>query len=148
MLSRKGGNLLQNLLKPDRYLPSGRTIWEGHPEWYGGPEEGVRQQATACQVQLCVSQSSLLEFLGGGTVDLLNGTYSDIDIVDVWGSDTWRATCACAICKAAGNGADQNLIGLFWGFCRELGVSQDLRSLYCLTVDLVPTDLGGGSGRS
>lgn len=110
MFSRTGGHLLQRLLKPDIYLENGKTIWENHPEWYGLPENGKREKEKATRIQLCVSQDSLLAYLGNELVKMLNGPMSEIDIVDIWGFDTWGKTCSCRACRKIGNGADQNLL--------------------------------------
>ncbi len=109
MFSRTGGHLLQRMLRPDRYLETGKTIWEEHPEWYGLPENGIRRKNTAPKTQLCISQPDLLEFIGQDLLKMLNNSLRDIDIVDVWGFDTWGAICNCPDCRKAGNGADHNL---------------------------------------
>ena len=109
MHSRTGGHLLQRILRPDRYLENGKTLWEEHPEWYGLPSDGKRTKELATRIQLCVSQGTLLKYIGDELVRLLKGTMAGVDIVDVWGFDTWGKTCACPDCQKTGNGADQNL---------------------------------------
>jgi uncharacterized protein DUF4838 len=110
MLSRTGGHLLHHMLSPDRYLETGKTIWEEHPEWYGFPENGERLKKSATKVQLCISQGSLLDFISDELLKMLDGKLKDVDIVDIWGFDTWGAVCSCQGCQQAGNGSDHNLI--------------------------------------
>ncbi len=109
MYSRTGGHLLQDILAPNRYLTNGKTIWEEHPEWYGLPENGERTKEKALKVQLCISQASLLKFIADELLEKLNNEFAAIDILDVWGLDTWGAICSCPECKKIGNGADHNL---------------------------------------
>lgn len=110
MYSRTGGHLLQKIACPDRYLETGKTIWEEHPEWYGLPVDGVRSKKLVTRTQLCVSQSGLLRFIGEELLKMLNSSLSNIDIVDIWGFDTWGAICTCPSCQKLGNGADHNLL--------------------------------------
>ena len=110
MYSRTGGHLLDRILRTDRYLESGKTIWEEYPEWYGLPTDGRRVKESATRIQLCVSQPKLLEYIGDELVKLLNGLLAGVDILDIWGFDTWGKTCSCPECKKTGNGADQNLL--------------------------------------
>lgn len=109
MYNRKGGHLLQKIMNPDNCLPSGRTIWEEHPEWYGLPEGGQRKKETAAWTQLCISQKSLLDYLSFKVLELLRGEMNEVDIIDLWGFDTWGKNCRCHDCANTGNGADQNL---------------------------------------
>ncbi|NLE67366.1 MAG: DUF4838 domain-containing protein, partial [Lentisphaerae bacterium] len=109
MISRQGGHLLALLTDPDRLSAGGRTLWEEHPEWYGLPEDGRRTKAVATRIQLCAAQPSLWRFLADELLGLLATSLAGVDIVDFWGFDTWGKTCACASCRAMGNGADQQL---------------------------------------
>ncbi len=109
MFSRKGGHLLQKLMNPETPMKDGRTIFESHPEWYGLPEDGIRKKETAVRTQLCISQPGLLEYLSEKLLHLLEHEMSEIDIVDIWGFDTWGRNCHCEACRDKGNGADQNL---------------------------------------
>lgn len=109
MLSRRGGHLLQKLMKADQLLPDGQTLFAAHPEWYGLPEEGGRKLETATRTQLCMSQEGLLQYLSEKILQLLQGEMAEIDMIDLWGFDTWGRNCHCEGCKGLGNGADQNL---------------------------------------
>ncbi|MCL5996725.1 MAG: DUF4838 domain-containing protein [Chloroflexi bacterium] len=107
-----GGHIFEAMLAPERPMPSGRTLWEDHPEWYGLPATGTRSKETALATQFCVSQPDLIAFLGAEFLHLLSGRWHDADRIDVWGFDTWGNTCACPHCTALGNSADQVLFFL------------------------------------
>jgi hypothetical protein len=109
MQPKIGGHIFEAILDPDRPMPSGRTLWEEHPEWYGLPPDGARVKAKAQATQFCVSRPDLVAFLGEELIRLLAGRWADADRVDIWGFDTWGSTCACDDCRALGNNADQML---------------------------------------
>ena len=109
MLSRKGGHLLQKIMAPDTPMEDGRTIWEAHPDWYGLPENGKRDKALAMKTQLCLSNRVMIRWLSARICTILQTEMKDIDILDLWGFDTWGKTCSCPHCKDMGNGSDQNL---------------------------------------
>ena len=109
MLSRKGGHLLQRIMTPDTPMEDGRTLWEAHPEWFGLPAEGGRRKETATRVQLCLSNESMIAWLSERICRILQTEMKEVDILDLWGFDTWGKTCACPGCANLGNGSDQNL---------------------------------------
>ncbi|MFA6929340.1 MAG: DUF4838 domain-containing protein [Lentisphaeria bacterium] len=109
MLMRKGGHLLQKMLAPGRELSGGGTLWEEHPEWYGLPADGLRTKENCTHTQLCLSQPELLQFIAEEVRALFIGEMADVDIMDLWGFDTWGKNCSCTECAQLGNGADQNL---------------------------------------
>jgi len=104
-----GGHLFEPILQPDRLLPSGLTLWEERPEWFGLPESGVRRKELAHATQFCVSQESLMDFLAEELLGYLRGPWRRSDRVDVWGFDTWGGICRCPDCRRLGNGSDQSL---------------------------------------
>lgn len=104
-----GGHIFGPILHPDRMLPSGKTIWDEHQEWYGLPADGIRRKDTAQSTQFCVSRNDLMDFLGGELLEFLNGKWKHADRVDVWGFDTWGAACNCQDCRRIGNSSDQTL---------------------------------------
>lgn len=106
---KAGGHIFEQILDPDRPMPSGRTLWEGHPEWFGLPKSGSRVKAEAQRTQFCVSRPDLIAFLGDELISKLNGEFDNCDRVDVWGFDTWGSGCQCEDCLALGNGTDQTL---------------------------------------
>lgn len=109
MSPKIGGHIFESMLNPDRVLPSGKTLWEEHPAWYGLPQDGVRKKEKALQTQFCVSQPELFEFLGVELVRLLTGEWKQAERVDLWGFDTWGSYCICPDCRVLGNGSDQTL---------------------------------------
>lgn len=109
MTFKVGGHIFEALLDPARFLPSGRTLWEQHPEWYGLPESGIRRKEEALRTQFCVSRPDLIEFLGQALTERLQRDWRDADRVDLWGFDTWGKSCMCADCRKLGNSADQLL---------------------------------------
>lgn len=109
MIFRNGGHIFEEILNPDRYLPSGNTIWEENPEWYGLPPGGARQKHDALKTQFCVSQPELIDFLSGEILARLSGEWREADHIDVWGFDTWGNACTCEGCRKLGNGSDRML---------------------------------------
>ena len=106
---RNGGHIFETLLDPDRPEPSGKTLWDAHPEWYGTPASGEKRKKTALQMQFCVSDPALMAFLSEELLARIMGEWHGADEIDVWGLDTWGSVCSCPSCRALGNGTDQNL---------------------------------------
>lgn len=106
---KAGGHIFEDILEPDRRLPSGNTIWEEHPEWYGTPESGELTKDMAQGIQFCVSNDELLEFLAKEFLVKVRTDWKDADLIDVWGFDTWGKNCQCEACKKLGNGTDHIL---------------------------------------
>jgi len=109
MSAKIGGHIFEAILDPNRALPSGKTLWEVHPAWYGLPADGVRKKEEALRTQFCVSQPDLMEFLGEELLRYVMGEWKQADRVDIWGFDTWGSTCRCPGCLALGNSTDQAL---------------------------------------
>ncbi|WP_344906405.1 DUF4838 domain-containing protein [Paenibacillus hodogayensis] len=109
MVFKVGGHIFEPLLDTDRVLPSGRTIWEQSPQWYGLPANGVRSKEEALRTQFCVSQPDLIDYLGGALVRRLQKDWREADRIDLWGFDTWGHACMCPSCQRLGNSADQLL---------------------------------------
>ncbi|MBQ9336635.1 MAG: DUF4838 domain-containing protein [Lentisphaeria bacterium] len=109
MYSRIGGHLLWKIMHPDSLMDDGRTLWEAHPDWFGLPPDGKRTKAHAADTQLCLSNREMLEYLSAKICDLLKHELKEIDILDLWGFDTWGNACSCPACRKLGNGSDQNL---------------------------------------
>ena len=117
MIFKNGGHIFEAILNPDSPLPSGKTIWEEHPEWYGLPESGVRKKSEAVFTQFCMSNEGLLEYLADKLLQKAQKEWYHADRIDVFGFDTWGSTCCCPKCKELGNGADQNVH--FMSYLRE-----------------------------
>ena len=109
IISREGGHFFDKIIDPDRIMPSGKTLWEEHPEWYGVPNEWEFIKENAFYTQPCSSQPEGLDFLAEGLVDLLMTRWKHGDEVDIWGFDVWGSVCHCPGCEKLGNGTDQNL---------------------------------------
>jgi hypothetical protein len=73
------------------------------------PSNGERIKANALNVQFCVTNDELNEFLGNELLHKLNSDWKQAHRIDIWGFDTWGNTCCCEKCKALGNGSDQAL---------------------------------------
>lgn len=109
MTIKNGGHIFESILHPEAMLPSGETLWDAHPEWFGLPAEGGRKRERAQATQACASQPAQVEFLGQALLKRLRGDWSIADRVDMWGFDTWGQTCQCAACQKLGNTSDQML---------------------------------------
>jgi len=107
---KNGGHIFEDILRPDRVLPSGKALWEEHQEWYGLPADGVRKKETALRIQFCVSQPDLMTFLAEELLQHVMSDWYESDRIDVWGFDTWGASCTCESCRKLGNSSDQNLL--------------------------------------
>lgn len=117
MIFKNGGHIFEAILNPDNPMPSGKTIWEEHPEWYGLPETGVRTKSGAVFTQFCMSSEGLLEYLAEKLLLRAQKEWYHADRIDVFGFDTWGSTCCCPKCRELGNGADQSLY--FMSYLRD-----------------------------
>ncbi len=109
MSLKTGGHIFEEIMNPDRVMPSGKTLWEEHENWFGLPPDGVRKKEWALSTQFCVSQPDSIEFLGSEFLNNVTGKWKDADRIDVWGFDTWGAACTCADCQKLGNCTDRTL---------------------------------------
>ncbi len=109
MSAAVGGHILTDMLHQERILPSGETVWNEHPEWYGLPENGERTKETALKTQFCVCCDDMIAYVGDELLKLLNGKWYYADRVDIWGFDTWGKSCTCENCVKIGNPSDQIL---------------------------------------
>lgn len=109
MSFKNGGHIFETILDPDRIMPTGRTLWEEHEDWYGLPSDGQRTKESALKTQFCVSNESLIAFLGEEVLGLAAGRWREADRIDIWGFDTWGSGCCCEGCRKLGNGADRML---------------------------------------
>lgn len=116
MTFKMGGHIFERILNPDRRTESGKTLWEEHNDWYGiGKPDRCKE--TALHTQFCMSNKSLLEFLGKELLNCINTEWYEADRIDVWTFDTWGSTCQCENCKKLGNSTDQTLY--FLSYVRE-----------------------------
>lgn len=119
MIPRAGGHIFEKILDHDRVLPDGTTLWESHRLWYGLPQSGKREKETALRTQFCVSQPDLLQFLGKELCNVLMTDWYELDLVNIWGFDTWGSTCQCSDCQELGNSTDQ-MLHLLSGLRKQL----------------------------
>jgi len=106
MMASGGGHIFESILNPDRILSDGNTLWDARRDWYGIPKSGVREKRIALQTQFCVSAEGLIDYLGDLIIKKINMEWKDLDIVYLWGFDTWGGVCNCSACKALGNSTD------------------------------------------
>lgn len=109
MQKKLGGHIFEEILDPDRRMPSGKILWEEHPEWYGTPKNQQKTKENALKTQFCVSQPQLIDFLAKEVLKRLGEEWKNGDRIDIWGFDTWGDVCNCEQCKKLGNGSDQIL---------------------------------------
>ena len=103
----RGGHIFEAMLDPDREMPSGKTLWEEHPEWYGTPENREKTKAGALKTQFCVSQPDLCDFLAEEVLTYATGEWNDADTLVLATFDTWGSSCNCEKCRKLGNGTDK-----------------------------------------
>lgn len=118
MLACSGGHIFEAILNPENTLPNGKTLWEEHRNWYGLPPDGQRIRERALRTQFCVTADGLMEFLAEELIRKLQHDWYELDIVYLWGFDTWGSTCNCEKCKELGNATDQSIY--FLSRMREL----------------------------
>lgn len=141
---KNGGHIFEAMMDPDRRMPSGKTLWEEHPEWYGLPENGQRTKENALKIQFCVSQPDLLDLLAEEMAEGLRFQWKEVDILAVWGFDTWGEVCHCPSCQEKGNDSDRMLY--FAGQLRERlnqqkdGVGKRVRFASCSYEGTVTLD--------
>ena len=104
-----GGHPFEQILDPDKVLPSGKTIWEEHANWFGLPKNGIRQKESAQSVGFCVSNEELLAYLAEQLLVKVQNEWYEADAIAIWGFDTWGGICTCERCQQLGNGADHTL---------------------------------------
>ena len=103
----RGGHIFEAILNPDREMPSGKALWQEHPEWYGTPENGEKTKARVFKTQFCVSQPDLCDFLAEEVLTYATGEWNQADflVLDIF--DTWGSSCNCEACRKLGNGTDK-----------------------------------------
>ncbi len=109
MSFKAGGHIFENILSPARLEKDGKPFIEAHPDWYGKRENEELTVENALTIQFCMSDISLLDFLGDELIAMLNGEWYYADRIDVWTFDTWGKTCSCEACRKLGNSTDATL---------------------------------------
>lgn len=108
MKLKVGGHIFEKMLAPDNLTENGELFLDAHREWYG-KREGDITIDNALQVQFCVDETSLLDYLANKLLDKVKNEWKDADVVDVWPFDTWGGSCNCEACRKIGNGTDRVL---------------------------------------
>ena len=112
-----GGHVITKMLAPQRIMPSGKTLIEEHPEWYGTRPDGQKVTASnARRTQFCCSNAELMDFLADELICRLNHEWLGTDILEVSGFDTWGSTCQCPKCRKY---ADSDKYLLFMSALRD-----------------------------
>lgn len=106
-----GGHVLEStkILDPDYIMPSGKSMWEEHEDWFGTPADGKKIKSRAQKVGFCVSNDEALEYVSGRLLEMLQGPWYNAERLAIWGFDTWGGICQCEDCKKLGNGTDHSL---------------------------------------
>jgi hypothetical protein len=103
-----GGHILEDILNPDAPQPSGKSLFEAHPDWF--PEiDGKRERKNADRYQFCVTNQEASNYVAQKVVEKLRTDWCWTDFQNVWMLDTWAGWCQCAKCRALGNDADRYL---------------------------------------
>lgn len=105
----QGGHVFEEILHPEIVMPSGKTLWEEHEDWFGLPANGVKERSRAQYTGFCVSNPEVLEYVSDKLVEKLNTDWYDVDALAIWGYDTWGGICTCENCRKLGNGSDHTL---------------------------------------
>ncbi|MCL5744509.1 MAG: DUF4838 domain-containing protein, partial [Acidobacteria bacterium] len=103
-----GGHVMEQILDPDKPMPSGKTLFEEHPDWFA-EVDGKRERKNAYRYQFCVSNGEASEHVARSVVEHLATDWRWTDYQNVWLFDTWAGWCQCPRCRALGNDADRYL---------------------------------------
>ncbi len=106
MIFAIGGHIFESILDPTNIAEDGRPFLESHRDWYGKREEGEITPQNAIRTQFCVSNTELCDYLSEVVIRRMNREWKNEHIISLDGFDTWGKSCACAACRAIGNGSD------------------------------------------
>ena len=119
MVFKSGGHFLDKFMSPNSILEDGTRLWDSKKEWFGVRKDGTEvTPANAKKTQFCVSNMEMCKHIANEIINRLktvwfepgrNDMWTDTEMVDIWGYDTWGDTCDCEKCRAIGNGSDQTL---------------------------------------
>ena len=108
MKLKAGGHIFEKILAPDNLTENGEYFIDAHKEWYGKRDEEITIE-NALNVQFCVSQTDLLDYLADNLIKKIKNEWNEADVVDIWPFDTWGGSCKCEACRKTGNGTDRVL---------------------------------------
>jgi len=103
-----GGHILEQILDPDKPMPSGKTLFEEHQDWFA-EVKGKRERKNAYSYQFCVSNDEAAAYVARNVVEHLATDWRWTDYQNVWLFDTWAGWCQCPHCRELGNDADRYL---------------------------------------
>ena len=88
---------------------------------------------TVFHTQFCMTNRTLITYLGNEIVKKLKGPWRYTERIDLWTFDTYGSVCECETCRNGGNGADLTL--QFLSRMREMmddaGVGRKVRIVMC-----------------
>ncbi|MDR3676246.1 MAG: DUF4838 domain-containing protein [Acidobacteriota bacterium] len=111
-----GGHILEDILNADKPMPSGKTLFEEHTEWFA-EVNGKRERKNAGRYQFCVSNDAAVAYVAASIIEHFQTDWKPTDFQNVWMFDTWADWCQCSRCQGLGNDADRYLH--FLGKVRE-----------------------------
>lgn len=100
-----GGHIFEKLLDPKNIEADGRYYIDAHLDWYGKREEAITLE-NAQRVQFCVSNKELLDRIAQSVIDRIKTQWTNEDMLEIAGFDTWGRSCNCEECRKIGNGSD------------------------------------------
>lgn len=104
-----GGHILEPILNPDNRTENGKTFWEEHRDWYGTDDKEEITKENALNIQFCMSNEELFDYIADELIDRINTLWYEADRLTISVFDTWGKTCMCEKCKKLGNGTDKQL---------------------------------------
>ena len=101
-----GGHILEDILNPDKPMPSGNTLFEEHTDWFA-EVNGKRERKNAASYQFCVSNDAAVDYVSKSIIEHFKTDWSTTDYQNVWVFDTWADWCQCSRCRQLGNDSDR-----------------------------------------
>ncbi len=108
MIFDTGGHIFEKILNPNNIADDGRYYIDAHKDWYGKRDVEITA-ANAIDVQFCVSNGELLDYISESVIDKIKTDWENEDCICIDGFDTWGKSCSCEKCRALGNGSDMTL---------------------------------------
>lgn len=108
MTLKAGGHIFEKILSPYNLTENGEYFLDANRNWYGKRDEEITFE-NALNVQFCVNEPELLDYLADKLIDKVKNDWKEADYIDIWLFDTWGKICNCDACKKTGNGTDRAL---------------------------------------
>jgi hypothetical protein len=103
-----GGHILEDILNADKPMPSGKTLFDEHPEWFA-EVNGKRERKNAGRYQFCVSNDVAVAYVAASIIEHFQTDWKPTDFQNVWMFDSWAGWCQCSQCERLGKDADRYL---------------------------------------